>query len=219
MTTVRVSVPPSIARARWTPDDDTVALLDRSATALRTLDVHHGSRLAPLGSVLGRTEAVASSRIEDEPASIDDLARALVGIRANPGATAVVRAGGAVEHLVSAADSGIVTESSLLEAHRLLMRDDPVDGRSAGRYRDVQNWIGGGALADDPVLTEAHLGTLLTADQVERVTLDLVLAGVLRPVTRRRRDRAWVAPAVVAELEAFEQRVHAAVGGHERTAA
>lgn len=369
VTTVRVSLPPSIARARWTPDDDTVALLDRSATALRTLDVHHGSRLAPLGSVLGRTEAVASSRIEDEPASIDDLARALVGIRANPGATAVVRADGAVEHLVSAADSGIVTESSLLEAHRLLMRDEPVDGRYAGRYRDVQNWIGGGAtprdaryvppppelvaplmadllafvhrvdlhpiaqaaiahaqfesihpftdgngrtgraligavlrrrgvtttvtapvatalaadrpryfrhleryrdgqvtgfvadlalaigtvcdeatlgalllaehdadratgpcatdphavvgraLADDPVLTEAHLGTLLTADQVERVTLDLVLAGVLRPVTRRRRDRAWVAPAVVAELEAFEQRVHAAVGGHERTAA
>ncbi|WP_284756659.1 Fic family protein [Curtobacterium sp. ME-Dv--P-122a] len=369
VTTVRVSLPPSIARARWTPDDDTVALLDRSATALRALDVHHGSRLAPLGSVLGRTEAVASSRIEDESATIDDQARALVGIRATAGATAVVRAGGAVEHLVSGAGSGTVTEASLLEAHRLLMRDDPVDGRYAGRYRDVQNWIGGGAtprdavsvppppelvaplmadlfafvhrvdlhpiaqaaiahaqfesihpftdgngrigraligavlrrrgvtttvtapvatalaadrrryfrhleqyrdgkvtgfvvdlalaigtvcdeatlsalllaehdadrsvgpcasgphavvgraLADDPVLTEAHLDTLLTADEVERVTHDLVSAGVLRTVTGRRRDRAWVAPAVVDELEAFEQRVQAAVGRRERTAA
>ncbi|MBF4614820.1 Fic family protein [Curtobacterium sp. VKM Ac-1376] len=361
VTSVRVALPPSIARARWVPDAHTEALLDRSATALRALDVHHGSRLAPLGSVLGRTEAVASSRIEDESASIDDLARALVGIRANPGATAVVRASGSVEHLVSSADFGTVTEAALLEAHRLLMRDDPVDGRYAGRYRDVQNWIGGGAtprdaryvppppelvaplmadlfafvrrvdlhpiaqaaiahaqfesihpftdgngrigraligavlrrrgvtttvtapvatalaadrrryfrhleqyrdgrvtgfvvdlalaigtvcdeatlsalmlaehdadrvarpcasgphavvgraLADDPVLTEEHLHTLLPVDRAERVVADLVHAGVLRPVTRRRRDRAWVAPAVVAELESFEQRVQAAV--------
>lgn len=338
-----------------------LALLDRSAAALRSLDVHHGSRLAPLGLVLGRTEALASSRIEDESASVDDLARALVGVRANPGATAVVRAAGAVEGLLAAADSGAVTEAALLEAHRRLMRDDPVDGRYAGRWRDVQNWIGGGrtprlamyvppppelvaplmadllafvhrvdlhpvaqaaiahaqfesihpftdgngrigraligavlrrrgvtttvtapiatalaadreryfrhleryragrvdefvvdlalalgtvcdeasltalllaeheadraagpcaaaphaavgrALAADPVLTEDHLQDLVPGVDPDRVTDDLVRAGVLRPVTRRRRDRAWVAPAVVAELQAFEQRVHAAV--------
>ncbi|WIE66075.1 Fic family protein [Curtobacterium sp. MCLR17_036] len=361
LTSVRVALPPRIARARWRPDTRTLALLDRSAAALRSLDVHHGSRLAPLGLVLGRTEALASSRIEDESASVDDLARALVGIRANPGATAVVRAAGAVEGLVAAADSGAVTEAALLDAHRRLMRDDPVDGRYAGRWRDVQNWIGGGrtprlatyvppppelvaplmadllafvhrvdlhpvaqaaiahaqfesihpftdgngrigraligavlrrrgvtttvtapiatalaadreryfrhleryragrvdefvvdlalalgtvcdeasltalllaeheadraagpcaaaphaavgrALAADPVLTEDHLQDLVPGVDPDRVTDDLVRAGVLRPVTRRRRDRAWVAPAVVAELEAFEQRVHAAV--------
>jgi Fic family protein len=144
VTSVRVALPPLIARVGWTADAGTGALLERSANALRALDVHHGSRLAPLGLALGRTEAVASSRIEDESASIDDLARALVGVRAHPGATAVVRAAGAVERLVAEAGSGAITEASLLGAHRLLMRDDPADGRYAGRYRDVQNWIGGG---------------------------------------------------------------------------
>jgi hypothetical protein len=77
----------------------------------------------------------------------------------------------------------------------------------------------GRALADDPVLTEEHLDTLLRPDDAGRVTADLVRDGVLRPVTSRRRDRAWVAPAVVGELEAFEQRVQAAVRGRERAAA
>ncbi|MEG8037153.1 Fic family protein [Sphingomonas sp. LR61] len=374
-TSVRVSLPPRIVRARWEPDARTEALLDRAAAALRSLDVHHGSRLAPLGSVIGRTEAVASSRIEDESASFDDCARALVGIRANPSATVVVRAAGAIEGLVAAADTGVITEAALLEAHRLLMRDDPVDGRYAGRYRSVQNWIGGGdtprlatyvppppelvaplmadlfaflhrtdlhpiaqaaighaqfesihpftdgngrigralisavlrrrgvtttvtapiatalaadrgryfrhleryrdgvvdalvadvaiaigtvcdeatvtallldehaadrmagpcatsahavvgrALSDDPVLTEARLQDLLAGvddgpvdeDLAGSVAADLVRAGVLRPVTERRRDRAWVAPAVVDELEAFEQRVRAGVAGRARS--
>ncbi|ROS35239.1 Fic family protein [Curtobacterium sp. PhB78] len=374
-TSVRVSLPPRIARARWEPDARTEALLDRAAAALRSLDVHHGSRLAPLGSVIGRTEAVASSRIEDESASLDDCARALVGIRANPSATVVVRAAGAIEGLVAAADTGVITEAALLEAHRLLMRDDPVDGRYAGRYRSVQNWIGGGdtprlatyvppppdlvaplmadlfaflhrtdlhpiaqaaighaqfesihpftdgngrigralisavlrrrgvtttvtapiatalaadrgryfrhlaryrdgvvdalvtdvaiaigtvcdeatvtallldehaadrmagpcatsvhavvgrALSDDPVLTEARLQDLLAGvdggpvdeDPAGSVAADLVRAGVLRPVTERRRDRAWVAPAVVDELEAFEQRVRAGVAGRTQS--
>lgn len=362
-TSVRVSLPPRIARVRWVPGDATVALLDRAAAALRALDVHHGSRLAPLGSVIGRTEAAASSRIEDESASLDDCARALVGIRANPTATVVVRAAGAIEGLVAAADTGVITEAALLEAHRLLMRDDPVDGRYAGRYRSVQNWIGGGdtprlatyvppppelvaplmtdlfaflhrtdlhpiaqaaighaqfesihpftdgngrigralisavlrrrgvtttvtapiatalaadrgryfrhleryrdgvvdalvadvaiaigtvcdeatvtallldehaadraagpcadglhavvgrALSDDPVLTETRLQELVPAGAADAVAADLVRTGVLRPVTERQRDRAWVAPAVVDELEAFEQRVQAAVTG------
>jgi hypothetical protein len=100
----------------------------------------------------------------------------------------------------------------------LLLKEHDAD-RSAGPCASGPHAVVGRAIADDPVLTEAQLDTLLTTDEVERVTHDLVLAGVLRPVTGRRRGRAWVAPAVVAELETFEQRVHAAVGGRERTAA
>ena len=384
-TSIRASVPPWIDHRRWAADPGTRALLDRSAAALRALDVHHGAGLAPLTLVLGRTDAVASSRIEDESASVDDVARALVGSRANTGAIAVVRAADAIERLVSAADSGVVTEGALLDAHRLLMRDDPLDRRSAGRYRDVQNWIGGGdspatalyvppppalvgplmadlfafldrtdldpiaqaaighaqfesihpftdgngrigraligavlrrrcvtttvtapvavalaaersryfghleafrdghvdafvvdlalavgtvcdeatvtallldecaagmdvaaaphraigralaphrvagraivadpllvvgrALVADPLLTEDRLEALVGAGQVDAVAADLVRTGVLRAVTERRRDRAWVAPAVVAELEAFEERVRAVVGARAR---
>lgn len=362
-TAVRASIPPTIAGARWTPDTGTAAVLDRAAAALRELDAQHGAGLTALGGVLDRTEAVASSRIEDERAGLDDLARAVVGIRADASATAMVRAGRAIDGLVTAAASGTITESSLLDAHRRLLRDDPVDGRDAGRYRAVQNWIGGGrtprlaryvppppelvpalmddlfvflhrddvhpvaqaaiahaqfesihpftdgngrigrallaavlrrrgltrfvtvpvatalvaerdryfwhlerfrdgrvdewvrdvaiavgtvcdeatltavlldevaaerstgpcaagphavvgrALADDPVLTEDRLDELLHGDQgtVDAVTDDLCRAGVLRSVTARRRDRAWVTVAAADELAAFGDRVQAAV--------
>ncbi|MFJ3034444.1 Fic family protein [Curtobacterium pusillum] len=143
-TSISASIPPFIAAATWTPDQDTEALLDRAATALTDLDAHHGADLGALGGALDRTEAVASSRIEQEPATLDDVARAVVGVRANASAVAVVRAGDAIERLVSSAGSGTITPTAVLDAHRALMRDDPVDGRYAGRYRDVQNWIGGG---------------------------------------------------------------------------
>lgn len=141
---ISTSIPPCIAGATWVPDRETEALLDRAATALTELDERHGADLGALGGALDRTEAVASSRIEQESATIDDVARAVVGVRANTSAVAVVRAGDAIERLVSSGGSGTITPTAVLDAHRALMRDDPVDGRYAGRYRDVQNWIGGG---------------------------------------------------------------------------
>lgn len=145
VTQVTTSVPPRIADAEWSPDAGTAQLLAHATYALRTLDAEHGTVLAGLSSLLVRTEAVASSRIEHEDATIDDVARAAVGSRANPSATLVVRAGTALEQLVASAASGTITAAALLEAHRVLMADDPVDGRYAGHWRDVQNWIGGGA--------------------------------------------------------------------------
>ncbi len=144
-TTVVVSVPPRIAGARWSPDADTAALLDAATAAVVRLDSGHGDDLTPLATVLDRTEAVASSRIEHERASLDDVARALVGVRANPSATAMVQAAGALDGLVRAAGAGELSARTVLAAHERLMRHDPVDGRYAGRWRAVQNWIGGGA--------------------------------------------------------------------------
>ncbi|MFS0729878.1 Fic family protein [Curtobacterium sp. 1P10AnD] len=141
---VTASVPPRIGAAEWSPGDGTGQLLAHAAHALRTLDAEHGHVLSGLSAILVRTEAVASSRLEHEHATLDDLARASVGGRANPSATLVVRAGAALERLASSATDGAVTEQALLSAHRALMVDDPVDGPYAGRYRDVQNWIGGG---------------------------------------------------------------------------
>lgn len=143
-TTTTASIPPRIADAAWFATDATAALLDRASAAVRELDRHHGPSLLALSGVLARTEAVASSRIEDEAASLDDVARATVGIRANDSATAMVGAGDALDALVRSADSGVVSSDAVRAAHLRLMRDDPLDGRSAGRWRDVQNWIGGG---------------------------------------------------------------------------
>ncbi|WJX99991.1 Fic family protein [Curtobacterium sp. 458] len=141
---ITASLPPRIAAAEWSPDAGTEQLLAHAAHALRTVDAEHGHVLFGLSSIMVRTEAVASSRIEHEHATLDDLARASVGGRANPSATTVARAGAALERLAASAADGAVTEAALLAAHRALMADDPVDARYAGRYRDVQNWIGGG---------------------------------------------------------------------------
>lgn len=147
-TTVTASVPPRIADAHWEPDRTTAALLDRSLDALTALDDGDGGA-APLHRLLTRSEAVATSRIEHEDATAEDVARALVGVRANTSATAMVQAGDALDRLVRAAGAGRLDETALLDAHRGLLRGDPVDGPYAGRYRTVQNWIGGGSTPRD----------------------------------------------------------------------
>ncbi|MCS5486739.1 Fic family protein [Curtobacterium flaccumfaciens pv. beticola] len=136
-------MPPRIADLDWAPDDGTAVLLARTTLALRALDEADGT--GPLRSMLLRTDAVASSRIEHEAAGLEDVARALVGVRANTSATVMVHAAAALEGFVDAAGAGRIDEDALLAAHRRLLRDDPVDGPVAGRYRTVQNWIGGGA--------------------------------------------------------------------------
>lgn len=143
-TTVTVSLPPRIADLRYRPHDADLPLLDRAVDALRGLEREHGGHLAALGQLLARTEAVASSRIEDEHADLDDYARAVVGHRANGSATLMVAATTALRRLQDDATAGTVSADSLLRAHRDLLRDDPLDGRDAGRWRTVQNWIGGG---------------------------------------------------------------------------
>jgi len=105
---------------------------------------------------------------------------------------------------------GTVCDEATLTA---LLLDEAADHRATGVCADGPHAVVGRALAADPVLTEDRLDRLLRGDQglVDRVSDDLCRAGVLRPVTERRRRRAWVAVDPAAELAAFGDRVHAAV--------
>ncbi|WP_181436594.1 Fic family protein [Curtobacterium sp. MCPF17_001] len=146
---VRCSLPPRIAHRTWTAPPTTADFVSRVTERLTELDRRLGDRTATFDLLLARTEAVSSSRIEDEHATLDDYARALVGIRANGSATAMVGATAALRAMIDDAGRGGITERSVLDAHAVLMRDDPVDGPVAGRWRQVQNWIGGGASPRD----------------------------------------------------------------------
>lgn len=352
VTSVVASVPPWIADRAYTPASADRPLLDRAAAAVRTLDAEHGARLVGLETLLTRTEAVASSRIEDEHASFDDYARAVAGVRANPSATTMVDATLAIRSLVHAVDgTEPLSHAALHRAHALLMRHDVTERPHAGRYRDVQNWIGGGSgpanaryvppppdlvpplmddllrflarddlhpiaqaaighaqfesihpftdgngrigralvaavlrrrglagsvivpvaaalvvdraayfhhleryrfgsvhdfvaalasaigtacdeamttslllaeldgaasstrMLDDPVLLESAADELArqAGTSTDALVAPLVRDGLLRPVTDRRRDRAWIVPSVAAELDAFAERVHDAL--------
>jgi Fic family protein len=141
---VTVRLPPMIADL--TPDLDTalVAELERAMRRVATLDADAAADLEALGTLLLRTESVASSKIEHVEASLDDYALALHGIRSNPSAVSMVAATTALRTMINEVAPGTPLHlDTITAAHEVLMRDDAHEARYAGGVRDVQNWIGG----------------------------------------------------------------------------
>ncbi|GLK16201.1 Fic family protein [Herbiconiux flava] len=143
LSAVTVSIPPSIAAlevpigasSAETAALDAIARLDQASD---------GQSVGALGMMLIRLESVASSKIEHLEAGVGDFARAIAGSRANESATAMVAASAAIHDLVTSVErGGRITAERILSAHAELMADDPVERGYAGRFRDVQNWIGG----------------------------------------------------------------------------
>lgn len=141
---VVTSRPPLIAARNLMLPATVAVAMDESTREISALDSTHGEHLEPLGVLLLRTESVASSKIEQVEASLEDYARALHGIKSNPSATSMVASTTALHSLVAAVSGGQgITLDMVLGAHRALMADDTHERAYAGRVRDMQNWIGG----------------------------------------------------------------------------
>jgi hypothetical protein len=136
---VTVSIPPHVAGLDPRVPNDLLAECDLAVRTIARLDETSGEHLRPLATLLLRAESVASSKIEHEDASIEDFARALHGVKANSSATSMVAASGAMDRLLH----GPIDAAGITAAHRLLMADDPTERAYAGRWREMQNWIGG----------------------------------------------------------------------------
>ncbi|WP_238997774.1 Fic family protein [Nocardioides limicola] len=136
---IAVSIPPHIEPLDPTVPNDLLAECDHAVRTIVRLDETSGEPLLPLATLLLRAESVASSKIEHENASIEDFARAMHGVRSNSSATAMVAAAGAIDRLLA----GPLDTARITGAHRRLMADDPIEQPYAGRWRDMQNWIGG----------------------------------------------------------------------------
>jgi Fic family protein len=136
---VEVSIPPDIARIDPEFPNGLLAECEDAVRTVASLDETRGDHLRPLITLLLRAESVASSKIEHEDATIEDFARALHGVKSNSSATSMAAAAGAMDRLLR----GDVDAQGITEAHRRLMADDPHEKAHAGRWRDVQNWIGG----------------------------------------------------------------------------
>jgi Fic family protein len=144
LTEVRVSLPPRIATRSVPVEAATADLMRAALDEIVALDHTHGDQLDALGVLLLRTESVASSKIERVEASIDEYARALHGSRANDSATAMVAATAALDGLLAATEAGgRIDAAMVLAAHAALVADDPTERDYAGRWRDMQNWVGG----------------------------------------------------------------------------
>jgi Fic family protein len=107
-------------------------------------DVTAGTRVAAISGFLLRSEAVFSSKIEHVDANRTDYAKAMIGLKAGDNARSMVAAADAVQNMIAdAGESGEIRLQAMLAAHQTLMKDDSFDAAYAGKFRDVQNWIGG----------------------------------------------------------------------------
>lgn len=141
---VTASLPPLIAAVDVDLPGDAVVVMEEATREVVALDHERGAELQALGAILLPTESVASSKIERVEASTADYARAMHGNRSNQAATAMAAATTAIDALITSVDGGDTLRlEAVLDAHRALMWDDPTERLYAGRFRDMQNWIGG----------------------------------------------------------------------------
>lgn len=98
-----------------------------------------GVEVAPFTSVLLRTEAAASSQIENLSASARKIAEAEVNGMGSSHAELIVANTRAMSAAIELADQ--LTDDAVLMMHDVLMRSSDPD--IAGRWRDDQVWIGG----------------------------------------------------------------------------
>ncbi len=141
---IKVCIPAEIATRTFSLDSRSISKSESAISAISNLDSAYGKILKSLDRLLIRTESVASSKIEDLYATAEEYARALYGNNSNSSAVAMVAGTQALTSLIASVDSGkMITESAIKDAHRTLMKDVPREQESAGKYRQVQNWIDG----------------------------------------------------------------------------
>ena len=97
---VTVWLPPLVADRTLSLDSALAADLEVAMRQVTALDTAHDSSLRALGLLLLRTESVASSKIESVEAGLEEYARALHGIRANPSAVSMAAATTALESMI-----------------------------------------------------------------------------------------------------------------------
>ncbi len=101
------------------------------------------AELAPLASVLLRTESASSSEIEGVTAGARALAMAAIDARTGPNAELVTANVTAMQRAVALADH--ISTDTVLAAHRALLERHAY--AAPGRLRESQVWIGSSALS------------------------------------------------------------------------
>lgn len=134
----RAAVPPNIAAA---DPRLTLALLgaaDEATAELARFDAETGGDLAPFSALLLRSEAAASSQIENLTASAKAIATAELG-PAQRNASIIVANTRAMQAALALADR--LDTQAIIDMHAVLL--SATHPEWAGHFRDEQVWIGG----------------------------------------------------------------------------
>lgn len=197
----RAAVVPTVAERDLDAalDGETREIVREASAELPRFDAEASVLPVPMPAVLLRTEAASSSRIERLSASARNVAAASLGLSARENAREVAANVAAMR--AALATPGLVDVDAVLEAHRVLMRDEVPE--IAGRLREVQVWVGG----DDYSPHHADF-VAPVAEDVPRLLADLVSMA-------ERRDLDPLAQAAVVHAQ-FET-IHPFEDGNGRT--
>jgi Fic family protein len=148
-TTYRAAIPARIANAQFRITPALAADAEDAGATILRLDAYVSakfgdSEIAPMQSVLLRSESAASSQIENLTVGARQLAIAELGGAASHNAELVSRNVRAMDAAIDMADR--MDSNSILAMHQALLGGhDP----GAGRWRDVQVWIGSSGLSPE----------------------------------------------------------------------
>jgi Fic family protein len=191
-------VPPIADQALALPVE-VATLAEEASVEIARFDAELGTEVAPFASVLLRSESASSSRIENLTSGAKSIALAELGSRDKRNATEIV---GNVAAMVAALDlADRLDEDAVLAMHEALLTG--VQPKIAGRWRDVQVWVGGDSFGP-------HGAAFVPPpfDQVPALMADLVRF-------TRRHDLPLLSQAAIAHAQ-FET-IHPFVDGNGRT--
>lgn len=116
-----------------------IARFDAYVTSRLAATDDASAELAPMASILLRTESASSSQIENLTVGARQVALAELGERAAPNAALVASNGSAMRAALAMSDR--LDADSILRMQRTLLAD--ADPDNAGQWRTQQVWIGG----------------------------------------------------------------------------
>ena len=136
----RAAIVPQIADLEVRLPRESTAAAEEASVMIRDFERSIGDDL-PFAAILLRSESASSSQIENLTSGAKQIAIAELGEDAKRNATLIVGNVHAMQAAIEMSD--VVNGDTILAMHRaLLERTDPV---IAGKWREEQVWIGGGA--------------------------------------------------------------------------
>jgi Uncharacterized conserved protein len=139
------AVPSRIATLTPEPSVEVAALAAEATVELSRFDAELGDRVAAFAPVLLRSEAAASSQIENLTASARQILAAELGARASSNAAQIAANTRAMAAAITLADE--LGPDAIREMHRVLLEGQP--RHSPGEWRVEPVWIG--TRSDSPV--------------------------------------------------------------------
>lgn len=136
------AVVPHIAKQQLNLPGEVLAAASEASAMTTRFDAVLGAEIAPFATILLRSEAAASSQIENLSSGAKQIALAELGSREKRNATEIVGNVAAMRAALSLADS--LDADAVLSMHRALMEGHAPE--LAGQWRSEPVWIGGSSI-------------------------------------------------------------------------